>query len=69
MKGVVASIILGGNDFIEMIKDRYLGNKKVGRDIPALRELIRGPAIEEMEVRIDCRYRPDPVDCGLFEGR
>ncbi|MGQ9723589.1 MAG: hypothetical protein ACUVXA_20000 [Candidatus Jordarchaeum sp.] len=34
-----------------MIKDKYLGNREVGRDIPALRELISGSSIEEVEVK------------------
>src|SRR3989337_3543905 len=42
----VASTILGGIDFIKMIKNKYLRDRKVERDVPALRELIVGPSIE-----------------------
>ncbi|MGQ9604508.1 MAG: transposase [bacterium] len=51
LRRVVASIILGGNDFVEMIKDKYLKNKKVERDVPALRELASGPSIKEVAVK------------------
>lgn len=51
LKKVVASTILGGIEFIKVIKDKYLGNRKGGRDIPALRELTSGPSIEEIEIK------------------
>jgi putative transposase len=34
-----AGLILGSDEFIEEITEKYLGGKKKGRDIPALREL------------------------------
>ena len=35
----VASTMLGKDSFIEKITEKYLGNKKKNRDVPALREL------------------------------
>ncbi|HDO21615.1 MAG TPA: hypothetical protein ENG86_02005 [Nitrospirae bacterium] len=48
LKETVASIILGGIDFVEEIKDKYLNGKKVDRNLPALAELSTGPTIEEI---------------------
>jgi len=52
LKGVVASTLLGGIDFIKMIKNRYLKNRTVERDVPALRELTKGPSMGEVEVKV-----------------
>ena len=48
LKETVASTILGGIDFVEEIKDKYLNGKKVDRNLPALSELSTGPTIEEI---------------------
>ena len=47
LKETVASSILGGNEFVNDIKERYLSEKKADRNLPALREL-RKTAIEEI---------------------
>ena len=48
LEDAVASTILGGIDFVDEIKDRYLNDKKVDRNLPALAELTTGPTIEEI---------------------
>ena len=48
LEDTVASTILGGIDFVDEIKDRYLNGKKVDRNLPALAELSTGPRIEEI---------------------
>jgi len=45
----VASTILGTDDFVRDIKEKYLEGKKRDRDLPALRDLSRGPGIEEIK--------------------
>ncbi len=50
LKAATAGLILGRAEFVEEIRERYLGGKKQGRDIPALRELTKasiGRIIEE----------------------
>lgn len=41
LKAATAGLILGRAEFVEEIRERYLGGKKKGRDIPALRELTK----------------------------
>jgi putative transposase len=41
LKEVVASTLLGGPDFIEGIKRKYLGGRKRNRDVPAVAALTR----------------------------
>lgn len=43
---VVASTILGGVDFVKVIAQKYLTDKQVNRDLPALRALSVRPTIE-----------------------
>jgi len=43
---VVASTILGGVDFVKKIAQKYLTDKQVSRDLPALRALSERPTIE-----------------------
>ncbi len=54
LEETVASTILGGIDFVDKIKDKYLDGKKVDRNLPALAELTTGPTIEEIsnEVKV-----------------
>ncbi len=48
LKEVVASTILGGEDFIKEIKGKYLKDKGTDRNLPALTELREEPGIEEI---------------------
>jgi hypothetical protein len=48
LKEAVAECILGRDMFIEEIKDRYLGETKMDRDVPAIREIKKGPSINEI---------------------
>ena len=41
LKDTKASAILGGNEFINEIRDKYLSGKKIDRNQPSLRELKR----------------------------
>jgi REP element-mobilizing transposase RayT len=46
----VASTILGTDDFVRDIREKYLEGKKSDRDLPALKDLSRGPGIAEIKV-------------------
>ena len=52
LKEAVAASILGRLEFVEEIKERYLGEKQADRDMPALAELKRGPSYEEIWNRV-----------------
>jgi hypothetical protein len=50
LKKVIASTFLGGREFIDRIKQEYLGKKERDRrDLPALRKILRGPSLEAIE--------------------
>jgi hypothetical protein len=50
LKNVIASTILGGEEFIERIKIEYLGQKKIDkRNVPALKKILNGPSLEAIE--------------------
>jgi len=41
LKEATSTLILGTSEFIDDIREKYLGDKKRGRDIPALKELTK----------------------------
>jgi hypothetical protein len=48
LRKVVGSTILGDKDFVKIIKENYLPNKKYDRDLPALRALSEKPEIADI---------------------
>ena len=61
LKEVVSSTILGSVDFIEAIKDKYLSNKKVDPNLPALKELSRKCSINEITEEVESFLGKDRV--------
>jgi len=57
----VASAILGSEGFVEEIKERYLKQRRVERDLPALKELVTRPSIEEIDRAVESVLGEDPV--------
>ncbi len=56
LKDTIASAILGGNEFVNEIKGKYLSGKKTDRNQPALRELRKTSIkeiIREVEMILD----------------
>ncbi len=50
LKSVIASTFLGSEEFINKITVEYLEKKKIDkRNIPAIKKIIRGPSLEEIE--------------------
>jgi len=50
LKRVIASTFLGSEEFINSIRTEYLEKKKVDkRNIPAIKKVLRGPSLEEIE--------------------
>jgi chromosomal replication initiation ATPase DnaA len=72
----IASTILGGANFVKKIGDKYLTNKKVDRNLPALRELSMAQ-ITEIIKEVDAAFGEDAVMsrkaaiylCQKFSGR
>ena len=49
-KRVIASTFLGSEEFINNIRIEYLEKKKIdGRDLPALKKILKGPSLEAIE--------------------
>ncbi len=49
-KDVIASTFLGSEDFINRIRVEYLEKKKIDkRNIPAIKRVLKGPSLEEIE--------------------
>ena len=44
---------MGGGAFVKAIKDTYLTDKPVDRDVRALRELSQRPSIEEIDREVE----------------
>jgi putative transposase len=59
LKAATAGLILGRTEFVEEIQERYLGGKKKGRDIPALRELTKA-SIERISEEAGKEFRDKP---------
>ncbi|MFC1816595.1 transposase [Thermodesulfobacteriota bacterium] len=61
LKEVTASVLLGSQDFIQFIKGSYLSDKKLDRDLPAIRQL--GSRITCLEIcdMVELEFRQDPV--------
>lgn len=56
LKEATATLILGKAEFIEEIREKYLGGKKRERDIPSLREL-RKTSLEAIMKAIEQGFR------------
>ena len=45
---VVGSTLLGSPDFIAFIKDKFLSDKKIDKNLPALKKLVKKASIQEI---------------------
>lgn len=59
LEKTVASTLLGSDDFIELIKDKYLDRKDKSRNIPALKELKTEPDMAETHKKITALCNAD----------
>ena len=53
------SVILGSKEFIAEIKDRFLGDQKADRDLPALRSLSISKSFDDIEEAVDSTFPSD----------
>jgi len=58
LKATVASSILGGKDFVHKIKEKYLNDKDMDRNLPALTE-IRKKTAEEIMKEVKSVFKGD----------
>jgi len=49
LENVVGSTFLGSQEFIDDIKEKYLGEKKADRNLPALNKIMSRPSIETIQ--------------------
>ncbi len=63
-KSVIASTFLGGEDFINRIRMEYIENRKIDRrNIPAIKKVLKGPSLEEIEREVVKVLGKDHVLC------
>ena len=53
LKGAINSTILGSEEFIGMIKGRYLAGKSDDKDLPGLKAFMPKPTMEDIEKHVD----------------
>ena len=63
LKDVVSSTILGGQEFIGFIKDKYLNNQKEDKYLPALKVLKKKITIEDISHEVDKVIKDDMKLC------
>ena len=59
LKDVVSSTLLGTQEFIGFIKDKYLSGQKDDKDLPALKTLKREIAIDNISEEVDKLVKED----------
>lgn len=59
LRDVVGSLILGSDAFVRAIRDTYLKDRKVDRDVPAMRELKAETSAEEIAEAVDRAFKED----------
>ncbi|HEX2768042.1 MAG TPA: transposase, partial [Geobacteraceae bacterium] len=55
LKATVASTVLGSEEFVREISERYLGEKRADRNVPAVKELAIRPAMDEIIKKIKAK--------------
>jgi REP element-mobilizing transposase RayT len=59
LNNVVASTILGSEDFVETIRERYLKGRKSERDLPAVRRLVTQASPGEIAQAVEAAFGDD----------
>jgi REP element-mobilizing transposase RayT len=58
---VAGSLILGSERFVQVIREKYLSDRKDDRDLPAVRQLAARTAPEEIERVVEKEFREDAL--------
>jgi hypothetical protein len=53
------SVILGGREFVDSIKGRFLKGKQTDRELPALNEITNRPGLDQIEQAVDSLLQAD----------
>ena len=53
--------MLGSADFITFIKENYLSAKKPDKELPALKELVKKPSIQDIFEEVELVFTKDKV--------
>jgi len=61
LKEVVGSVLLGGQDFINFIKQKFISSRKLDKDLPALRQLVPRISMEVIFAEVDSIFVQDPA--------
>ncbi len=59
LDGIQHSFILGSREFINEIKDKFLRDKRIDRELPILRETMDRPGLETIEHLVDSELESD----------
>ncbi len=59
LDGIRHSVILGSSEFINEIKERFLRDRRIDRELPILRETTDRPNIETIEHVVDAELESD----------
>ena len=59
LKDVVGSILLGGPDFVNFVKENFLSGKRPDKDLPALRQLIPRISMPDIFHAVDSEFGDD----------
>jgi hypothetical protein len=60
LEEATSTLILGKTDFIDQIREKYLGGRKIGRDLPALKELT-SISLADIIKTVEREFRYNPV--------
>ena len=61
LEEVVGSTLLGSADFIAFIKENFLSAKKPDKDLPALKELVKKPSIQDIFEEVESVFTKDKL--------
>ena len=61
LNDVAGSLLLGNQDFINFVKEKFISGQKADKDLPALRQLAPRVSMETVFDEVDAVFGNDPV--------
>ncbi|MCP4369163.1 MAG: hypothetical protein GY797_13775 [Deltaproteobacteria bacterium] len=59
----MSSTLLGSPGFISFVKENFLSDKKLDKNLPALKELLKQPTIQDIIDIVDSVFKEEPRLC------
>ena len=59
LQGTIGAVLLGTPRFVENVKEMYVGERELSRDLPALRQLSIRPSLEEIVKVVNAIFGTD----------